>query len=150
MSRAFCRSKTCVKLLGTNIDSIKKAEDREAFKETMEAIGEPVIDSVIVNTVEEALDFAKGGGLSPHRPSGLYPGRHRGRHCRNNEHELIETCKMRPSRQPGYINASLKSAWQGYKEIEFEVMRDSQGQLYYHLLLWRTSTQWASIQGIAS
>ena len=39
-----------VQLLGTNVDSIRKAEDREAFKETMEAIGEPCIESEIVNT----------------------------------------------------------------------------------------------------
>ena len=44
-----------VQLLGTNVDSIRKAEDREAFKETMEAIGEPCIESEIVTEVEQAL-----------------------------------------------------------------------------------------------
>ena len=48
-----------VRLLGTDIDSIKKAEDREAFKETMESIGEPVIPSEISYSLEEAKEAAK-------------------------------------------------------------------------------------------
>jgi len=48
-----------VKLLGTATEAIKMAEDRQAFKDTMERIGEPCIASKVVNTVEDALDFAK-------------------------------------------------------------------------------------------
>ena len=48
-----------VKLLGANPETIHKAEDRQAFKDTMEAIGEPCIPSKVVETVEDALDFAE-------------------------------------------------------------------------------------------
>jgi len=48
-----------VKLLGANPETIHKAEDRQAFKDTMEKIGEPVIPSKVVETVEDAVDFAK-------------------------------------------------------------------------------------------
>ena len=48
-----------VKLLGTDIESIKKSEDRELFKETMQSIGEPVIESDIVNDVDSAVAFAE-------------------------------------------------------------------------------------------
>ena len=51
-----------VRLLGTTVDSIKKSEDRELFKQTMEKIGEPCIDSVITHTVEAAVDFAAKNG----------------------------------------------------------------------------------------
>ena len=51
-----------VRLLGTNVDSIRKAEDREAFKETMEKIGEPCIESEIVTQVDQALAFAEKVG----------------------------------------------------------------------------------------
>ena len=48
-----------VKLLGANPETIHKAEDRQAFKDTMEEIGEPCIPSKVVETVEDAMDFAK-------------------------------------------------------------------------------------------
>ena len=52
-----------VKVLGTNIDSIKKAEDRELFKNLMNEIGEPIPDSEIVSSYEEALEFANKIGF---------------------------------------------------------------------------------------
>ena len=114
-----------VKLLGTNVESIKKAEDREAFKETMQAIGEPVIESTIVNTVEEALEFAKTEGYTLIvRPAYTLGGTGGG--IAENEHELIETCKMglHASR---VTQCLIEKCVAGYKEIEFEVMRDSKG-----------------------
>ena len=47
-----------VKLLGTNVDSIKRAEDRQAFKDTMESINQPCIASKVVHELQDALDFA--------------------------------------------------------------------------------------------
>ena len=52
-----------IKLLGTSPEGIKKAEDRQAFKDTMEQIGEPCVASKVVNTYEDAENFAKEIGL---------------------------------------------------------------------------------------
>ena len=114
-----------VRLLGTNIDSIKKAEDREAFKETMEAIGEPVIDSVIVNTVEEALDFAKEVGYPLIvRPAYTLGGTGGG--IVNNDEEMKETGHS--GLQASLVHQCLiEKCVAGYKEIEFEVLRDGKG-----------------------
>ena len=68
-----------VKLLGVNPETIRKAEDRQAFKDTMLSIGEPCIPSKVVESVEDAVAFAHEIELSGGGASGLYPGRHRRR-----------------------------------------------------------------------
>ncbi len=111
-----------VELLGTDSRSIERAEDRELFKEMCESIGEPVIPSQITYNMEEA----KAAALAIGYPVVLRPaftlGGTGGGFCEN-EQELIETglnaFKLSPVHQV-LIEKSVK----GYKEIEFEVMRD--------------------------
>ena len=112
-----------VKLLGTSSASIERAEDRELFKEMCESIGEPVIPSEITYNLEEAKEAAKRIGYPVVlRPAFTLGGTGGG--FAYNEQELIETginaFKLSPVHQV-LIEKSVK----GYKEIEFEVMRDS-------------------------
>lgn len=112
-----------VELLGTSSRSIERAEDRELFKELCESIGEPVIPSEITYDIEEAKKAAdKIGYPVVLRPAFTLGGTGGG--FANNEAELIEigmnAFKLSPVHQV-LIEKSVK----GYKEIEFEVMRDS-------------------------
>lgn len=112
-----------VELLGTSSESIEKAEDREMFKELCESIGEPTIPSEITYSLEEAKEAADRIGYPVVlRPAFTLGGTGGG--FANNEAELIEVginaFKLSPVHQV-LIEKSVK----GYKEIEFEVMRDS-------------------------
>ena len=111
------------KLLGTSSESIERAEDRELFKEMCESIGEPVIPSEITYNLEEAKKAAVDIGYPVVlRPAFTLGGTGGG--FANNEEELVEiganAFKLSPVHQV-LIEKSVK----GYKEIEFEVMRDS-------------------------
>ncbi len=113
-----------VELLGTSSESIERAEDRELFKEMCESIGEPVIPSEITYNLEEAKVAAnKIGYPVVLRPAFTLGGTGGG--FANNEEELVEiglnAFKLSPVHQV-LIEKSVK----GYKEIEFEVMRDSE------------------------
>ena len=116
-----------VKLLGTSPDSIRKAEDRQGFKDCMESIGQPCVTSEVVESVEDAVAFAEkigypvivrpaytlggtGGGIAYDRAS-LEEISDRGIHLSRVGQVLIERCIA------------------GWKEIEFEVMRDSAGNV---------------------
>lgn len=112
-----------VELLGTSCESIERAEDRELFKELCQEIGEPVIPSVITYSVEEAIDAAKQIGYPVVlRPAFTLGGTGGG--FANNDTELVEimenALKLSPVHQV-LVEKSVK----GYKEIEFEVMRDA-------------------------
>ncbi|MBO5939245.1 MAG: carbamoyl-phosphate synthase large subunit [Clostridia bacterium] len=112
-----------VELLGTSRESIERAEDRELFKELCQSIGEPVIPSEITYSLEEAKGAAERIGYPVVlRPAFTLGGTGGG--FANNEAELIEigtnAFKLSPVHQV-LIEKSVK----GYKEIEFEVMRDS-------------------------
>ncbi|MBQ5995080.1 MAG: carbamoyl-phosphate synthase large subunit [Clostridia bacterium] len=112
-----------VQLLGTPASSIERAEDRELFKEMCESIGEPVIPSEITYNLEEAKKAANNIGYPVVlRPAFTLGGTGGG--FANNEAELEEigtnAFKLSPVHQV-LIEKSVK----GYKEIEFEVMRDS-------------------------
>ncbi|MBR5930536.1 MAG: carbamoyl-phosphate synthase large subunit, partial [Lachnospiraceae bacterium] len=112
-----------VELLGTSSESIERAEDRELFKEMCESIGEPVIPSEITYNLEEAKKAALDIGYPVVlRPAFTLGGTGGG--FANNEEELVEVgnnaFKLSPVHQV-LIEKSVK----GYKEIEFEVMRDS-------------------------
>ena len=112
-----------VELLGTSSESIERAEDRELFKELCLSIGEPVIPSEITYDLEEAMEAAKRIGYPVVlRPAFTLGGTGGG--FAYNEQELIEVgtnaFKLSPVHQV-LIEKSVK----GYKEIEFEVMRDS-------------------------
>ncbi len=111
-----------VKLLGTNLESIEKAEDRELFKKLCENIGEPVIPSGIAHSVEEGIEVAKEIGYPLIlRPAFTLGGTGGG--FAENEEELKDVMRnainLSPTKQV-LIEKSIK----GYKEIEFEVMRD--------------------------
>ena len=116
-----------VRLLGTSPESIRKAEDRQGFKDAMEAIGQPCVTSDVVESVEAAVEFAgrigypvivrpaytlggTGGGIAYDEPS-LREIADRGIHLSRVGQVLIERCIS------------------GWKEIEFEVMRDSAGNV---------------------
>ena len=112
-----------VELLGTSSASIERAEDRELFKELCESIGEPVIPSDIANTVEAAVEIAaKIGYPVVLRPAFTLGGTGGG--FAYDEKELRELAV-------GALDASpvrqvlVEKSVRGYKEIEFEVMRDS-------------------------
>ncbi|CAK6471480.1 carbamoyl phosphate synthase large subunit [Peribacillus simplex] len=111
-----------VKLLGTPIDSIKKGEDRELFRELMFEIGEPVPDSTIVHTLEEALAFAdKIGFPIIVRPAYTLGGTGGG------IADSLETFKelVRGGLQESPITQCLiERSIAGFKEVEYEVMRD--------------------------
>ena len=112
-----------VELLGTKVESIERAEDREMFKELCQSIGEPVIPSEITYSIEEAKEAAKRIGYPVVlRPAFTLGGTGGG--FADNEEELVEiglnAFKLSPVHQV-LIEKSVK----GYKEIEFEVMRDS-------------------------
>lgn len=111
-----------VELLGTSCESIERAEDRELFKELCQEIGEPVIPSQITYSVEEAIKAAHEIGYPVVlRPAFTLGGTGGG--FANNETELVEimenALKLSPVHQV-LVEKSVK----GYKEIEFEVMRD--------------------------
>ena len=116
-----------VRLLGTSPESIRKAEDRQGFKDAMEAISQPCVTSDVVESVEDAVAFAgrigypvivrpaytlggTGGGIAYDEPS-LREIADRGIHLSRVGQVLIERCIS------------------GWKEIEFEVMRDSAGNV---------------------
>ncbi|MCQ2553383.1 MAG: carbamoyl-phosphate synthase large subunit [Clostridia bacterium] len=112
-----------VKLLGTPADSIERAEDRELFKEMCQSIGEPVIPSEITYSIEEAKEAALRIGYPVVlRPAFTLGGTGGG--FAYNEEELVEiglnAFKLSPVHQ-----VLIEKSVRGYKEIEFEVMRDS-------------------------
>lgn len=114
-----------VKLIGTTAETIFRAEDRQAFKDTMEKLGEPVAASLVVNTVEDGIKFTNTIGYPVVlRPAYTLGGSGGG--IAHNETELIEilTNGLRLSRVHEVLVERCISGW---KEIEYEVMRDAAG-----------------------
>ena len=114
-----------VRLIGTTAETIKKAEDRQEFKDTMEKIGEPVAASKVVTTVEDGVAFTKKIGYPVVlRPAYTLGGSGGG--IANNEYELREILEngLRLSRVGEVL---VERCIAGWKEIEYEVMRDSAG-----------------------
>ena len=114
-----------VKLIGTTAETIFRAEDRQAFKDTMEKIGEPVAASLVVNTVEDGIKFTNTIGYPVVlRPAYTLGGSGGG--IAHNETELIEilTNGLRLSRVHEVL---VERCIAGWKEIEYEVMRDALG-----------------------
>lgn len=112
-----------VKLLGTPLEAIEKAEDRELFKATMSQINEPVPESAIVGSIEDALEFARTIGYPLIVRPGFTLGGTGGGVAVNDE-QLAEIAakglKYSMNRQ-----LLIERSVAGWKEIEFEVMRDS-------------------------
>ena len=114
-----------VRLIGTTSLTIKKAEDRQAFKDTMEKIGEPVAASLVVKTVEDGIAFTNTIGYPVVlRPAYTLGGSGGG--IAHNEAELIEILEngLRLSRVGEVL---VERCIAGWKEIEYEVMRDAAG-----------------------
>ena len=114
-----------VRLIGTTSETIKKAEDRLEFKATMEKIGEPVAASLVVENVEDGLAFANEIGYPVVlRPAYTLGGSGGG--IAHDPHQLVEILEngLRLSR----VGQVLVERWiAGWKEIEYEVMRDGNG-----------------------
>ncbi|MGN0155001.1 MAG: carbamoyl-phosphate synthase large subunit [Lachnospiraceae bacterium] len=114
-----------VRLIGTSAKTIKKAEDRDEFKKTMEKIGEPIAPSKVVTNVEDGLEFVKEIGYpAVLRPAYTLGGSGGG--IAANEEEFIEILEngLRLSRVGQVL---VERCIAGWKEIEYEVMRDANG-----------------------
>ncbi len=117
-----------VQLLGARPATIDKAEDRQMFKDTMEAIGEPCIPSKVVTTYEDAADFVHNqiGFPAIIRPAFTLGGTGGG--IVNNDRELDEIAHNGLHRSPIH-QILVEKCISGWKEVEFEVMRDSTGNV---------------------
>ena len=114
-----------VKLLGTTAATIKKAEDRQEFKDTMEKIGEPCAASKVVESVEDGVSFTKTIGYPVVlRPAYTLGGSGGGIAHNQAELETILENGLRLSRVGQVL---VERCIAGWKEIEYEVMRDSAG-----------------------
>ena len=114
-----------VKLIGTTAETIFKAEDRQAFKDTMEKIGEPCAASQVVNTVEDGIKFTNTIGYPVVlRPAFTLGGSGGG--IAHNEQELVDILSngLRLSRVGEVL---VERCIAGWKEVEYEVMRDANG-----------------------
>lgn len=114
-----------IKLIGTTVETIFKAEDRQAFKDTMEKIGEPCAASQVVHNVEDGIKFTNTIGYPVVlRPAYTLGGSGGG--IAYNENQLIEilTNGLRLSRVGEVL---VERCIAGWKEIEYEVMRDANG-----------------------
>ncbi|MBQ7014508.1 MAG: carbamoyl-phosphate synthase large subunit [Clostridia bacterium] len=116
-----------VKLLGADPETIDKAEDRQTFKDTMMKIGQPVIPSLVVTDVVSAIEFADSIGYPVIvRPAFTLGGTGGG--MANDRDELHEICENGLRLSPiGQV--LIEKSVAGWKEIEFEVIRDSVGNI---------------------
>ncbi len=112
-----------VEILGTSFNSIEEAEDRELFKELCVRIGEPVLPSLVVNNMEDGVKAAEEIGYPVVlRPAFTLGGTGGG--FADNEEELREIMRNALALSPVH-QVLVEKSIKGYKEIEFEVMRDS-------------------------
>ena len=116
-----------VELLGADVETIDKAEDRQAFKDTMREIGEPTIPSKVVESVDDALGFALSIGYPVIvRPAFTLGGTGGGIAATPEELRHIATRGLRLS---PIHQVLIERDISGWKEIEFEVMRDGKGNV---------------------
>ncbi len=112
-----------VKVLGTSIESIKKGEDRSAFRQLMHELGEPVPESKIVHTVDEAVSFSKEIGFPIIiRPAYTLGGTGGG--IASNEEEFLQLVQGGLKESPIH-QCLIEKSIAGFKEVEYEVMRDA-------------------------
>src|SRR5665647_2252384 len=112
-----------VELLGTPLAAIENSEDRQLFKNAMESIGEPVLESYTVNDLPSAIPFAKKIGYPIIVRPAFTLGGTGGGFCYNEE----ELCELLPIglRMSPINQCLIEKSLKGWKEIEFEVMRDT-------------------------
>ncbi|MCD7760632.1 MAG: carbamoyl-phosphate synthase (glutamine-hydrolyzing) large subunit, partial [Clostridiales bacterium] len=116
-----------VRLLGTSADSIRKAEDRQGFKDTMESIGQPCIVSKVVTTVEDAVSFTNEIGYPVIvRPAYTLGGTGGGIAY---DEAMLREIADRGISLSRVGEVLIERCISGWKEIEFEVMRDSAGNV---------------------
>ncbi len=116
-----------VRLLGSSPETIDKAEDRQIFKDTMQSINQPVVPSAIATDIETTIKFANGNGYPVIvRPAFTLGGTGGG--IVDNESELIEIATNGLALSPIH-QILVESCISGWKEIEFEVMRDKIGNV---------------------
>ncbi|MVO99338.1 carbamoyl-phosphate synthase large subunit [Paenibacillus lutrae] len=123
LARAGVLEQENVKLLGTQLTAIEKAEDRDLFRDLMRELEQPVPDSVIVTTVPEAVDFANEIGYPIIVRPAYTLGGTGGGIC-NSEEELVETVASGIRYSP-ISQCLVEKSIAGMKEVEYEVMRDA-------------------------
>ncbi len=125
LAREGFLDKNGVRLLGSSPECIDKSEDRQLFKDTMESIGQPCIPSTVVNDAQSALDFAEEIGYPVIvRPAFTLGGSGGG--IATTPEELFETAGTGLSMSP-ITQVLIEKSVAGWKEIEFEVIRDKAG-----------------------
>ena len=112
-----------IELLGTKLSAIDQAEDRDLFKQLMEDLNQPIPESTIINTVEDAVDFANEIGYPVIVRPAFTLGGTGGGMC-NNEEELRQIAENGLTLSP-VTQCLIERSIAGFKEIEYEVMRDS-------------------------
>ncbi|MCM3256450.1 carbamoyl-phosphate synthase large subunit [Paenibacillus lautus] len=123
LARAGILEQENVKLLGTQLESIEKAEDRDLFRELMRELDQPVPESTIVTTLEEALEFANEIGYPVIVRPAYTLGGTGGGICATEE-ELRETVSSGLRYSP-ITQCLIEKSIAGMKEVEYEVMRDA-------------------------
>ncbi|KKB42295.1 carbamoyl-phosphate synthase large subunit [Bacillus thermotolerans] len=123
LSKAGVLEEYGVKVLGTELSAIERAEDRELFRDLMNELNEPVPESDIIHTLEEAYTFVEKVGYPIIVRPAYTLGGTGGGIC-SNEAEMIETVKSGLKNSP-VTQCLLEKSIAGFKEIEYEVMRDS-------------------------
>ncbi|GIQ67929.1 carbamoyl-phosphate synthase large subunit [Xylanibacillus composti] len=123
LAKAGVLERENVKLLGTQLDAIEKAEDRDLFRDLMNELNQPIPESTIVTTVPEAVEFAREIGYPIIiRPAYTLGGTGGG--IAQNEEELIEFVSSGIRYSP-IGQCLVEKSIAGMKEIEYEVMRDA-------------------------
>ena len=119
--------KAGVRLLGCKPDTIDRAEDRQLFKDTMEKLGEPVIPSKVVESLDDALDFAKVIGYPVIVRPAFTMGGTGGGIC--DDEESLREIGTNGLRLSPIHQVLIEKCIAGWKEIEYEVMRDGKGNV---------------------
>ncbi|WFM79124.1 carbamoyl-phosphate synthase large subunit [Streptococcus pluranimalium] len=123
LSKAGILDELGVELLGTKLSAIDQAEDRDLFKQLMEELEQPIPESEIVETVEEAIEFAEAIGYPVIVRPAFTLGGTGGGIC-SNENELRVIAKNGLKLSP-VTQCLIERSISGFKEIEYEVMRDA-------------------------
>lgn len=115
-----------IKIIGTDIEAIKKGEDRELFRKTMKKIGQPIVSSEIARSLDQGLKIAQKIGYPlVIRPAYTLGGSGGG--FANNDEELKEVLSLGLSLSP-VSECLIEKSIKGWLEIEFEVLRDNEGK----------------------